>query len=144
MEICSEILQCVKTSKLDFSIQQTPYSSYITIRHKLQKQFTNEVLPDLSTNNTNLNETKTSQMLALKEENSAQENEIECLNTEISALKEENCVQKNEIKLLHTKTKNLKDELTVSVRNHIHVKKESDSNIILSKQHETTILNLKT
>ena len=41
-EICEKIHDCVKTSNLDFVIQQTPYSSYITIRKKFQKNAINE------------------------------------------------------------------------------------------------------
>ena len=41
-EICDGIHDAIGKSKLNFCIRQTPYSSYITVRKRFQRQFLDE------------------------------------------------------------------------------------------------------
>ena len=38
-DACDALMSAIKTSQLDFFIQETPYSSFVTIRKKLTKRF---------------------------------------------------------------------------------------------------------
>ena len=41
---CSKVLNTIKTSQLDFYLQETPYSAFITIRKKYVKSFKSDIV----------------------------------------------------------------------------------------------------
>ena len=74
VESCEMVLQALKSSKLNFSLQETPYSAYITVRKRFQRNLSSSILaPD-----------KTS------EKNLYLEGLIQVLNSENSDLKDQN------------------------------------------------------
>ena len=73
-EICDNIHAVIKNSKLDFTIQQTPYSSYVTIRRKIQKNVTSEALNHVIENTKNVNNVSSFDLKA-KLKNHKDENE---------------------------------------------------------------------
>ena len=38
-ETCEKLLRCIKQSQLDFLLQETPYSAFITVRKRFVKNF---------------------------------------------------------------------------------------------------------
>ena len=93
-EICDKIHNVIKSSKLDFAIQQTPYSSYVTIRRKVQKNVTLEALFD-----TNIKNEETVNF-NLKERLKAQEEENKELISQVETLSEELDKREMEINLI--------------------------------------------
>ena len=51
-EACDALMSFIKMSKLDFFIQETPYSSFITIRKKFRKGFNHKAAAEVSKKNT--------------------------------------------------------------------------------------------
>ena len=86
---------------MDFTIQQTPYSSYVTIRRKLQKNVTSEALNVVIENSKKNNNENI--ILELKEKLKAHENEKKKhlsqnknLNEELRECTNEICIVKRE------------------------------------------------
>ena len=94
LEICENIHSVIKNSKLDFTIHQTPYSSYITIRRKAQKNVTSEALNRVIENTKNINNLV---YFNLKVKLKAQEDKNEKLLSANRKLNEELSARINEI-----------------------------------------------
>ena len=87
MVICENILSLLKKSGLNFVIQETPFSAYVTIRKTFCKDFENsEVTKDID------NEENKVQLVKLETENNDLRNELEEGVTKYENLKNENQV----------------------------------------------------
>ena len=107
-EICDNIHSVIKNLKLDFTIQQTPYSSYITIRRKVQKNVTSEALNRVIENTKSINNVNSFDLNAKLKD---QECENEKLLSESGKLNEELSEHKHEIGIIKKECEELKDKV---------------------------------
>ena len=82
-EACDAVMSFIKMSQLDFLFQETPYSSFITIRKKLRKDSNNRAGAALATKNT------VDIIEGLKKENDTLKNILEEKEAQFKAAREE-------------------------------------------------------
>ena len=82
-EACDAVMSFIKMSQLDFLIQETPYSSFITIRKKFRKDSNNRAGAALATKNT------VDIIEGLKKENDTLKNILEEKEAQFKAAREE-------------------------------------------------------
>ena len=129
---CDAVMSAIKTSQLDFVIQETPYSSFVTIRKKFQKGFNprvqvaeiktaeNHMLEEVHLENGKLKEVikeKESQLELTKENSILLQEKLEKAEKDILKLHEENAKQKaifaEELSILKAQIKEKGDEILV-------------------------------
>ena len=100
---CDAVMLAIKTSQLDFVIQETPYSSFVTIRKKFQKGFNPKE--------------KEAQLELTKEDSIMLQEKLEKAEKHILKLHEENDKQKaiftEELAILKAQIKEKSDEILV-------------------------------
>ena len=82
-EACDAVMSFIKMSQLDFLIQETPYSSFITIRKKFRKDSTNRAGAELAKKST------VDIIEGLKQENETLKNILEEKETQFKTAREE-------------------------------------------------------
>ena len=82
-EACDAVMSFIKMSQLDFLIQETPYSSFITLRKKFRKEFTNRAGAEVTKKNT------ADIIEGLKQENETLKDILEVKEVQLKAAREE-------------------------------------------------------
>ena len=93
--VCNQVLKIVKESNLNYLVNETPYSAYITIRKKFVKNCTEVTLADKDLNHENL-----------VQENVPQD--------KLEALLVENNILKDKLIVLESENKNLNIRLEIT------------------------------
>ena len=81
-EACDAVLSFIKMSQLDFLIQETPYSSFITIRKKFRKDLNNRARAEVTKNTADIIE-------GLKQENETFKDILEEREAQLKTAREE-------------------------------------------------------
>ena len=133
---CESVITTLKMSRLDFHVEETPYSAYITVR----KKFSHHFKPELCTNMSNCEqEANVDASNLLKAEIEALTKDKEELSRTIKIMKEAHEDETNKVKVkLEEQTKQFKDVKSE------HAAIENDSKIWnkVMKAKEKDIYNL--
>ena len=146
-EICEKIHHFVRMSKLDFMINQTPYSSYITVRRKFQKNALDENISlNVDTKNTEDTGSK-GKNEALEKENRLLQSQNENLQKDINDVKKELLIVKRDTdsmtfdlkgqnkalekgnRILQSQSENLQKDLNKLKKELLIVKKEGEDHL---------------
>ena len=129
--VCNQVLKILKESNLNYLVNETPYSAYITIRKKFVKNCTEATLADKDLNHENL-----------VQENVPQD-KLEALLVENNILKDKLIVLESENKNLNIRLEITKGQLSNKNDAFEKAVKELEKKNEISAEKEAVVIKLK-